>query len=91
MKTKINKTIVCAVICPHCKDKIYSRARHDFHYCTCGKTAIDGGFDYVRVAWDKIHPKQVKLKINASRKELYDDWNTRKDKFGLIPFKTIKK
>ena len=30
--------------CPECKDVIFSRAKHDLHYCTCGKVFVDGGF-----------------------------------------------
>jgi len=30
--------------CPKCKDVIFSRAKHDLHYCTCGKVFVNGGF-----------------------------------------------
>jgi hypothetical protein len=84
MKTK-NKTKVSAVECPYCFCVIYSRAHHDFHYCTCGKTAVDGGFEYQRILWTKKQPKFVELEVRASKQQLYDDWNTGKNKFGLIP------
>lgn len=78
------QTIVTAAECPNCGDLIYSRARHDFHRCSCGEIAIDGGFDYVKMAFKKIVPKQQQIEIDATKKELYDDWNKRMDKFGVI-------
>ena len=42
----IKKIKVIAVKCPECGDLIYSRARHDFRYCSCGEIAIDGISDY---------------------------------------------
>lgn len=42
------------VECPVCHDVIASFHRHDFHYCSCGGTAIDGGLDYVRLVGDAI-------------------------------------
>jgi len=75
--------IVRAVRCKHCKDTIYSRARHDFRFCTCGKVFIDGGFEYIRIGGD-IEAPLIEVEVDATQKELYDDWNSRKDKFGLI-------
>ena len=63
--------------CPKCNDKIYSRARHDCRYCSCGYCFIDGGFDYARVGFgldgdkntipplnvDIILPNEVTAKI----------------------------
>lgn len=40
--------IVSAVKCESCEDIIYSCYRHDYHTCTCGKTTVDGGTDYLR-------------------------------------------
>ena len=75
-------TKVTAIKCPKCKDTIYSCARHDFRQCSCGEVAIDGGFDYVRVI-GATETKQ--LEIDATRKDLFDDWNkNKKRKYGLI-------
>jgi len=76
---------VNAITCSKCSDTIYSRVRHDCRSCSCGKVYIDGGFDYLRVGGEEaVHTKVFKLKIKATKKELFDDWNLRKDKLGLI-------
>ena len=76
--------MVASVTCPKCGDRIFSRARHDYRTCTCKETAIDGGFDYVKLTFTKEPPKVKRMRVYATRQELYDDWNRRKDKFGLI-------
>lgn len=75
--------IVRAVQCKQCKDIIYSRARHDFRTCTCGAIFIDGGFDYIRIGGD-IEEPLIEVEVNATQQELYSDWNSTYDKFGLI-------
>lgn len=37
-----------AIFCKHCKNIIYSRSKHDYNSCDCGKCSIDGGFSYSR-------------------------------------------
>jgi len=97
METMQRPVTVTAIQCPDCGDLIYSRAHHDFHGCSCWDTkedhstgvAVDGGFEYLRVCggWDgKAH----RIKIDATKRELYDDWNRGKDKFGTIPKKKAK-
>jgi DNA-directed RNA polymerase subunit RPC12/RpoP len=36
------------VKCSKCGDRIFSNSRHDFNWCKCNSTFVDGGFDYVR-------------------------------------------
>lgn len=85
MKIPDNKeTKVTAIECPLCHDLIYSRARHDFRWCSCGDVAIDGGFDYVKINYHTTRPEQHQKYVAATRQELYDDWNKREDKFGSI-------
>lgn len=36
------------IICNHCGDQIYSRHRHDYVTCKCGKVGVDGGMSYLR-------------------------------------------
>jgi hypothetical protein len=42
-----------AVQCLSCNDIVYSSDRHDMVYCSCGKQAIDGGFDYTKLTGDE--------------------------------------
>lgn len=78
-----------AIQCKSCFDIIFSCSRHDFRTCSCGKTSIDGGFDYVKVCFDdKVGFDKLSIKVDATKKELYDDWNLQSKfkvrKFGLI-------
>ena len=77
---------VHALQCKKCKDIIFSRAHHDCHHCTCGATMIDGGFDYMRCGFDpKVgESAQTYIEVKQTKKQLYDDWNCKKGKFGLI-------
>jgi len=79
-------TEVNAIICLNCGDTIYSRARHDFHSCTCGKVSIDGGFDYIKISWHTGNPQPVtkKITVNFSKEEIFQDWNKGIDKLGTI-------
>lgn len=76
------------VRCNRCQAIIFSRARHDFHYCPCEGTTIDGGFDYSRVGWvpEIGMPQNVTIHLTGVTKDqLFNDWNMRKNKFGVIP------
>jgi len=74
---------VSAIKCINCGDIIFSRARHDCRGCTCGAIFIDGGFDYVRVGGQAL-PKIFEFESKRTKKQLYDDWNDMKDKYGLV-------
>lgn len=75
-----------ALKCPFCEDIIFSRANHDYRSCSCGKLAVDGGFSSyggrVIGAFDKA--SRATLEVDATQRELYDDWNHRKDQFGRL-------
>ena len=86
MKTKVN-----CIVCPSCKDVIYSRARHDFHFCSCGEIAIDGGFEYMRMSYKSVKPEIVVREVDVTKDELFQDWNQRLDKFGFIKPKNKKR
>ena len=76
---------VNAVQCPNCKDVIYSRARHDFHDCSCGQSFIDGGFDYCRYGGQDMGRMDIiEIEVDSTEGELYDDWNNSTGKFGII-------
>ena len=81
---------VNAIQCPNCKDVVYSRARHDMRYCGCGEVAIDGGFDYNRVAFRGIFPASFEIEVDADKNTLYSDWNKETNKFGLIKHNSEK-
>lgn len=48
--------------CLRCQDLIASISRHDFRYCKCGQTAIDGGRDYLRVAGGPYTPAAISIR-----------------------------
>lgn len=86
---------VSAIQCLGCKDIVYSRARHDFRECSCGKSFIDGGFEYTRVGWEtKKYPISFKMCVvpwqwdedtnYITRNELYRDYNEQTNYYGLI-------
>ena len=81
---------VTAIKCLKCKNIIYSRCRHDFRWCSCKSCAIDGGFDYVHVIGNMEDFETEKIEVLNDKFEdeakhiLYEDWNTNKNKYGLI-------
>lgn len=83
---------VKAVKCSKCRDTIFSRAQYDFRSCTCGSISIDGGLEYTRMLWKKGKmPETFELDVDATVAQLYQDWNKRINKFGLIKNKKAKK
>lgn len=82
--------LVKGIRCKNCGDIIYSRAHHDFRWCSCEKCAIDGGFDYYRIIGDKDDWELMEIDILKDKdhdevlKILYDDWNFEKNKYGMI-------
>ena len=78
-------TKVTAIKCNKCGYAIYSRTRHDFHSCECGDVCVDGGFDYLKVCYNSDTGsgyEYIELEIDATKEELYQDWNKRVDKYG---------
>ena len=65
-----------------CRYVVYSRARHDFHWCKCESVAIDGGFDYKKICGDFQNWKHVSLELDATKNMLYNDWNSGEDDYG---------
>ena len=61
-----------AVRCAECKTVIISASRHDFVWCSCGETFVDGGDDYCRMGG---HPETVKI-----TQEEYDRIKQQKNK-----------
>lgn len=80
---KLNTAInITGVRCSNCLDVIYSRATHDYRSCSCRKTSIDGGLQYTKIIGSNY--KTVNLKCYISKSDLYADWNTGLNRFGLI-------
>jgi len=86
-----NKTRILTVTCPGCGKEIYSRAPHDYRTCGCAcATMVDGGFSgYIRYG-GKLRPFLRYRFVSATKKELYNDWNRRIDKFGIIAKRSHK-
>lgn len=81
----MSTTIHGAYKCHTCQDVVYSRARHDYRSCSCTRIAVDGGFDYTKFSWYDEIPQNVEpFDVDATKIELYDDWNYRTDRYGLI-------
>lgn len=87
------KRRIRGMVCPQCKDFVFSRARHDMRSCTCKAIAVDGGREYLKVSWDpsKTHitPSTYRY-ITQSDAVLLRDWNFSKDKYGIIKAKKRK-
>lgn len=81
---------VDGVRCTLCGDTIYSRANHDFHYCSCGNLFVDGGQEgarYSRQGWryEKTLEPCTDVEIDAKDKsDLYNDWARGIDRYGYI-------
>jgi len=80
-------TKVTAIKCPKCGDTIYSRALHDFHSCSCKSISVDGGFEYFGMLFAEgvEEPVPFQLDIEPTPMELFEDWNSREDKYGRMP------
>jgi hypothetical protein len=85
MKPQPKKLEVLGVQCPSCKDLIFSRAAHDFRYCSCEKIAIDGGFDYHKISGDTFNAKFFIINLKSlSVGDLWNDYNYSVNKYGRI-------
>jgi hypothetical protein len=98
VKKILSKTTkVSALRCSKCGDVVFSRAGHDFRSCTCGSLSVDGGRNYMRIAFD---PKfiagldslvKMELELPINEQELYKDWNYSVDKWGKHNYYDIEK
>jgi hypothetical protein len=73
------------VLCKKCNFIVYSRALHDFRWCPCENVAIDGGREYVRLAFKSNQFVQVRVHLSVLEQTLFDDWNWSKNKYGIVP------
>ena len=75
---------IIAMRCPNCKDVLYSRAQNDFRTCGCGDTSVDGGPGVERYLYKDKLPKSIEIDVDVTEQQLYDDWNNKKDKYGIV-------
>lgn len=61
-----NSVVAQGIQCPNCMDIVVSLHRHDFRSCGCGKTFIDGGFDYTRCGAEKLdRVKEFRIRLTG--------------------------
>ena len=51
------------VECTKCGDRMFSISRHDFKWCKCHSTAVDGGDEYLKITgmdWQEIEMSYAK-------------------------------
>jgi hypothetical protein len=74
-----------AIHCLSCNDTVYSRAQHDFRWCSCGSINADGGRTYFKYGTIPGATFDiVEIDVSISLDELYDDWNSMIDNYGII-------
>lgn len=47
------------VMCVVCGDRLFSFYRHDFKYCSCKSTFVDGGREYLRYGYSPGYPPRM--------------------------------
>lgn len=82
-------TYVTGATCPSCHTFVFSRSRHDFRWCPCGKLAVDGGFDYLKVS-GTVDAAVSRKRVLASKEDLLRDYSIGTDKWGYVPGTTPK-
>lgn len=55
------------VQCKLCGDRLFSWHVHDFKWCSCQKTAVDGGDDYLRVCGSDNELIEYDKELDAER------------------------
>ncbi len=76
--------IILACKCKFCEDILFSRDKHDYRTCSCGKLAVNGGLASLRTTSRNHYPEKVELVLEVTEEELFTDWNSRKDEFGWV-------
>lgn len=75
---------VMAIKCSKCHELVYSRARHDYNFCSCGSVGIDGGRSYTKVSFTDKVPDMHEVTLNYTNQDLYNDWNNNINKLGKL-------
>lgn len=76
-------------ICKQCKDHLVSRHRHDFVSCSCGKSFVDGGLEYLRRNVDNFIETSIYSTDPLEVLQEGFEWGTR-GKDGKQPLKYVK-
>lgn len=79
----LKKVNIALVYCELCDSLIWSKTVHDFKYCKCEKSFIDGGRDYCRVGGNPAHTFTFFIEISINS----DAVHTTKDYFEYIEAK----
>lgn len=77
--------LVNAVECKECNTIVYSRTEDDVRECNCGRVVVSGGQGHFK--YDVFTNPQYeirKIRVDASLRDLYEDWYNMNDDFGLI-------
>lgn len=80
-------TRVFTAKCPKCGDTVYSRYVEDTRWCRCKYLYVTGGTDYFETGFRGVDQEDVGLgeaRLLVSQDELYDDWKTGEDKYGIL-------
>jgi len=75
---------VQTVKCLKCGDEIYSRARHDFRWCSCHSVAVDGGRDYTKICGEPTEFITGSAEVDVTDLQLFEDWNRGENKYGKV-------
>ena len=76
---------VNAIECLNCGDKIFSRTGQDFRQCDCKNVSVEGGLKHFKYNISPLADFAIKkIKVDLTINELYDDWNSMNDRYGLI-------
>lgn len=78
---------VWGIKCSACGDRIWSSHVHDFRYCECESTYVDGGRYYIRSGWDPTIEPPVQQRIRVSLEEwLASDRNPEYKRRDTFPY-----
>lgn len=73
------------IMCPKCRDVIYSLYRHDERYCSCSSCSIDGGTDYLRYGWtNDVKKENIKIIKRIPAKNFHDKTGLKYGRLSVI-------
>jgi DNA-directed RNA polymerase subunit N (RpoN/RPB10) len=55
----MEKIVSNKIRCKKCGDVIESKSEHDFRWCSCKNSAVDGGYDYLRRCYKSTSPQDA--------------------------------